>query len=300
MKNIFGILILICLRITVNAQPTTNLKLMLNFDRDKIGLMDPWDFKMEVLNEGNSTEKVYAFDIISGKASSFGDISLEIKSNADTLWENTGCIVNRRMENNNNFWISLSPGASTIGSFYCTSPLKNSFVDGAKIRAVYAPFGVGHKARLYSTEKDIQIVKYSGDTLRGFDYLNRLKNPNFIFYPLYSVSGPIDTSEAAHAEYIIDAFPNSSFRNYSELFLTNYYFSKALGAMEKGNDPKIVLNYLRKSKQHGLSALNFWDGRFKENIDLILSRHVSLIVMRLYKNHPPKDLIQEFAYPPKN
>jgi hypothetical protein len=84
-------------------------------------------------------------------------------------------------------------------------------------------------------------VKYTGDTLKAFEYLSKLKNPNFIFYPLYSVSGPIDTSEAKHAEYIIEAFPNSSFRNYGELFLTNYYFSKSIEAMEKGIAPEMAL-----------------------------------------------------------
>jgi hypothetical protein len=288
------------LTITVNAQSTTNLKLTLDFDRDKIGLMDPWDFKMEVLNEGDSTEKVAKFDITSGRVSHYGYIALEIKSNADTLWKNTGWIVNRPYDFNNDFWTPLSPGASTIGSFYCTSPLKNIFVEGLKIRAVYAPFGAGQKARLYSNEKNIHLVKYTGDTLRAFEYLNRLRNPNFIYYPSYSVSGPIDSSEAAHAEYIIEAFPNSSFRKYCEMFLSNYYFSKAIAGTKKKIDPEIVLNYLRKSRQYGLSALNFRDGRFKENIELVLSSHAGLIDMRLYKNYLPKDLFHEFVYPPKN
>ena len=158
MKNCFFILFFIHFVLLSNAQKLTNFRFQLSFEKEKLGIIDPWDFRLEIVNTLNSIVHVYPLDITKGRGSNYGYIQLEIKNNSDLTWKSSECILNMHKELGSPL-ISLNPGQSIGSTFFCPSPAKGLLEIGdVFVRAVYAPFGIGDTTRLFSNEIKIRTI----------------------------------------------------------------------------------------------------------------------------------------------
>lgn len=265
-------------------------------------LIDPWKFKLEISNKGESVAQIYPVSVYRGRQSEIGYVSLEIKQDSIIGWIKTNCIINTHSENgypSTNPSFGLRPNETfKPNGFYCPSPTNLLRVGTFYTRIVYAPYGIGDTTRVYSSPLKLTILPYKGIDLSAYEYLKKLSNPNFILYPLVEISG-VDTSDMVHAEYLIKNFPKSIFSDYARLYLTSMYISEAYNVIRKSKKIEDGLLYLRLSKKYGLSVIEKNDSRMRE---MAIEKLKSLegISAQLYNYYSPLEIVEEFTFPFKH
>lgn len=298
MKRTIFLLFFMHLMYSICAQKPNALQLNLSFIKDRLGLLDPWEFSLHVTNIGSHKVSVYPLEITHERSSNYGYLALEILNIQDTVWEKTQCILNMHKEFENPS-IFLNPKEFIKATFFCppSSLLKTGTLE---VRAIYAPYGIGDTSRLYSNIVTVELEAYKGEDLLAYKYISSLPKPDFFLYPTCAIDEIIDTSYIKHSEYIITKFPNAIFTPFNEVFASLIYYGKAYDSMRENKNTEKTLTYLRESKKLALSASERSNLRVKESASKILSWPLNSIIFPLYDYDPPADVEREFTFPFKH
>jgi hypothetical protein len=166
------------------AQIPLNLKI--SFEKDTLDLISPWAFRLEVLNTSDSNIFVYPLLVTDGGIVHFGEIFIYAKNESDTVWNRTKIIENRfhHKEQGGSFYINLPPNKKLENSFFCRPPLEEIKPGKLEVRATC----ISQYGRAVSNSVHLYINEYKGDDLLVFQYLNKLKRPDFVLYPVLSAA----------------------------------------------------------------------------------------------------------------
>ncbi|HLP94557.1 MAG TPA: hypothetical protein VK168_11005 [Saprospiraceae bacterium] len=284
------------------------LELHLSFQKDTIEFISTWEINIAVKNTSKRAVLAYPLHKTGESMIDYGELSLEILLESDSIWRNSRSLMNMHYDLNkpaNQRCALLDPNNTIKNTFICRPPFELLKFGVVKVRARYLlceEFDNGDPY-IYSNIVNLHINKYKESELGVFSYLNSKGRFDFLLAPIFfNASG--DSSDVVHAEYLTKNFSTSKFTPYANLYLSHIYSLKANNIAIRNiinkNESKIEgLEALRLSKKFALKAKESKDAKIQE-ISVELLDFLKNILDQLYLFNPPVELEEEFTFPFKH
>lgn len=225
----------------------SEIKAMLQFQKDTLGPIDLWPLEIVVTNIGNESKKVFPIYVWHQSFPAYGEIILQTKKAGDTIWIDAKTLPSLHYEYGESGpgLTNLAPNQSIQSGIMACSPPMNLEPGAYQIRASYFvpmdnSFYIGYK--VFSDPVDVYIKSYTGEDLVFFTNIFKDSLPLFFYLPINAMD--YDTTYVKEAQKLLDKYPNSTFVPYIKFYLSTKFYGKAQVSLNINKDKKSSIEYM--------------------------------------------------------
>ncbi|MEZ4967676.1 MAG: hypothetical protein R2791_20705 [Saprospiraceae bacterium] len=284
------LLLMVFFALNGHSYAQDGIKPFLHFMKDTLRADEVWEFKIGLTNNGSLPGMVCPIYFRNGWIQ-YGVVSLEMRAKTDSVWSKIDCLKNKLKDER---FSKLEPNDTITSNLLLCSP-KILARDSLQVRVYYANCSSYNKDKLcllYSDPVTIYFSEYSGEDKLAHEYLLTLPDPHFIYKYVFDQTG-YDARYIDQALELTERYPNSIFAPFAELYLCLAYYMQAQTQLNVKANKEESVNYIRRSRKHGFSALNGTSALVAPLAKQLLIYETEFVDFDIFQGDTPRELRKE-------